>query len=38
VVSRGRVSAETVSAGGVNGVEKLRDLQSTRMFLIGGSC
>jgi hypothetical protein len=37
VVSGGRVFAETVSAGGVNGVEKLWDLQSTSMFMIGGS-
>jgi hypothetical protein len=35
--SRDRVSVEAVSAGGVNGVEKLWDLQSIRMFIIGGS-
>jgi len=36
-LSRGRVSVEAVSGGGVNGVEKLWDLRSIRIFMIGGS-
>jgi hypothetical protein len=36
-LSRSCFCLEAVSGGGVNGVEKLWDLQSIRTFMIGGS-